>query len=86
MGVYPVNAAVNAVICVPVSKGVHSHEDILTRATEIHESLRRLKDPSFIREMAAGMAKTQSQLAWEQSGRDLHNVEEGFLVVNSTWK
>ena len=86
MGIYPVNAAVNAVICVPVSKGVGPHEDILTCATEIRESLRRLKDPRFIKDMVADMGKSQSQLAWEQSGWDCYNSEEGYLVVNGTWK
>ena len=86
MGVYPVNAAVNALICVPVSKGLHPQQDILTCATEIHESLGRLKDPRFIKGVAADMAKRLSQLAWDKSGRDLYNAEEGCLVVNNTWK
>ena len=86
MGVYPVNAAVNAVICVPVSKGVHPHEDILTCATEIRASLGRLKDPRLIKEIVADVAKTQSQLAWDKSGQDLHSTGEGRLIVNNTWK
>ena len=90
MGIYPVNAVVNAIFWLPtglqVSKGVGPHDDVLTNATEIRKSLGRLKEPMFIKDMAADVVKIQSQVAWDKAGQDLATAKEGFLIVNNVWR
>lgn len=90
MGVYPDRAAVNAIIWLPAHlptlKSVNSHESVLRCATSIRESVNRLKDHGFVGDMAAGVAKLQSQAAWEKKGQDISSAKEGCLIVNNTWK
>ena len=90
MGIYPDNAVVNAIFWLPtrlqVSKGVSLHDGILVCAAEIRNSLGRLKNPAFIKGMAANVAKIQSQVAWDKTGQDLSTGKEGSLIVNNTWK
>ena len=69
-----------------VSKGDDPREGVLACATEIRKSLRRLKNTGFIKDMAADVAKIQSQVAWDKNGQDLTTGKEGFLIVNNTWK
>ena len=86
MGVYPVNAVVNAVIWFPVElrapKGADPRDVIVAHAAEIRNGMGRLKDPKVVRDLAADVAKIQSQVAWDKSGQDMANVDEGSLVVN----
>ena len=88
--IYPINAAVNAVVWLStglqVSKDTGPCDSILASATEIRKSLGRLKDPKFINDMAAGVAKIQSQVAWNKEGQDLRAGREGYLIVNNTLK
>lgn len=90
MGIYPDNAVVNAIIWLPaklqVSKLIDPHDNVLAWATKIRESLGRLKDPGFVKDMAAGVAKMQSQVAWDRKGQDIPTAKEGCLIVNNTWK
>ena len=86
MGIYPVNAVVNAIFWLPtgpkVMRGVDPYDDVLANATEIRKSLDKLKDPVFVGEMAAGVAKIQSQVAWGKSSQDIANPREGYMIVN----
>ena len=90
MGIYPENAALNAIFWVssgiPVSKGADPREGVLAYAIGIRKSLGRLKDPRFVKDMAAGLAKMLSEDAWYNHGRDVLTAEEGCLIVNNTWK
>jgi len=90
MGIYPDNAALNAIIWVPsrvpVSKGVDPHKGVVACAVGIRKSLGRLKDPRFIKGMTAGLAKVLSQDAWHNHGQDILTGDEGCLIVNSLWK
>ena len=90
MGIYPDNAAVNAIIWLPtrlqVPKGVGPRDSVLACTTEIRRSLGRLKDPIFIENMAADVAKIQSQVAWDKDCQDLVTGKEGSLIVNNIWK
>ena len=87
MGVYPLNAVANAFIFlsaeVKLSKGVDPHDDVLVCATEIRKSLEKLKDPKLIKDMAAGVAKVQSRIAWDRGGY-LSDPKKGCLVTNIT--
>ena len=86
MGIYPDNAALNAIIWLSmepqVPKGVDLRDVVLARALKIRKSLGRLKNPRFIKVMAADAAKIQSQVAWDKSGQDLAAAKEGCLMVN----
>ena len=90
MGIYPVNAVLNAVIWLParlqVSKGVDPRDSVLAHATEISKSREKLKDPKTVKDMAADVAKIQSQVAWDKSGQDMANVNEACLVANIFWR
>lgn len=90
MGIYPDNAVVNAIVWlstgIQVSKGIGLHDGILACATEVRKSLGRLRNPGFIKDMAADVAKRQYQVSWDKKGQDLATAKEGFLVVNNTWK
>jgi len=87
MGIYPLNAVVNAVVVLPMGlqlpEGVDAHHDVLACATEIRKSLEKLKDPKLmIKDLVTDFAKIQSQAAWNKSG--LAPPEEGCLTVNIT--
>jgi len=86
MGIYPVNAVVNAIIWLPVrlqvSKVVDPRDSVLAHAAEIHKSREKLKDPKLVKYMAADVAKIQSQVAWDKNGQDMTNVNESSLVAN----
>jgi len=88
MGIYPVNAVVNAIFWLPtgpqVSERVDPYDGVLAYATGIRKSLDELKDPMLVRGMAADLAKIQSQVAWDKGSQDMANPKEGCLVVNIT--
>lgn len=90
MGIYPENAVLNAIFWLPTrlqnSKGVDPRDGVLADATEIRKSLKRLKDPEFVKDMAAGLAKIQSEVSWEKVGQDLPASMEGCMTVNNLWK
>ena len=90
MGIYPANAVVNAIFWLPtnfpVSKVVDPREDILACAVEMRKSLGKLKNPEFIKDMAAGVAETQSQVAWNRKRQDTATAQDGCLIVNNTWR
>ena len=90
MGIYPENAAVNAIVWLSTglqaSKGADIHDDVLACATEIRKSLGKLKDPMVIKDMAADVAKIQSQVAWDKAGQDMPTAKEGSLIVNNIWR
>ena len=67
-------------------KGIDARDSVLACATEIHKSLGRLKNPGFIKDMAAEVTKIQSQTVWEKKGQCLTTAKEGFLIVNNIWK
>jgi len=84
MGIYPVNAAVNATVFLPIglqpSKGLNPHDDVLACAVEIRKSLEKLKDPKSVKDLVTDFAKMQSQTAWDKSGQG--PPKEGCLFVN----
>jgi len=90
MGIYPDNAVVNAIVWLStrlqVSKGDDLHDDVLACAVEIRKSLGKLRDPTFIKDMAADVAKIQSQVAWDKVGQDMPTAKEGSLIVNNIWR
>src|SRR5579872_5224221 len=90
MGMYPENAVVNAIFWLStnfqVPENSSPHESVLAFATEIRKSLGNLKDPEFIEDMAAGVAKMQSQIAWDKKCQDVPSAKEGCLIVNNTWR
>ena len=93
MGIYPLNAALNAIFWVftpigpQVLKGVDPHVGVLACATELRKSLVRLKDPRFIKNMVADLGETLSHLAWANKDiSDRLDSEKNWLVVNNTWK
>lgn len=90
MGIYPDNAAVNAIIWLSIDleapNDLNPHDSVLAWATGIRKSLGRLKDPKFIKDMAADMAKVQAQVAWDVKGQDIPAAKEGCLIVNNLWK
>jgi len=86
MGIYPVNAVVNAIIWLStglqVLKRADPRDSVLADAAEIRKSMDKLKDPKFIRDMAANVARVHSQVAWDKCGQDMANADESCLVVN----
>ena len=91
MGIYPDNAALNALIWVfteiQASKGVDPRDGVLACVTELRKSLARLKDPMFIKDVAAGLGRMLSHVAWAKKGlSEMLTSEENWLVVNNTWK
>jgi len=86
MGIYPDNAAVNGTVSFSIglqrSKEADPRDDVLACATEIRQSLEKLKDPRLIKDIVADSAKIQSQAAWDKSGQSL--VKEGHLITNIT--
>ena len=87
MGIYPLNAAANAIALLPIgplqlSNGADPRNDVLTCATEIRKSLENLKDPRLIEDMAADFAKMRSQAAWNKDTQD--PSKEGCLIMNVT--
>ena len=86
MGIYPHNAAVNALVYLPI--GLHlsrrddPHDDVLTCATEIRKSLENLKDPRLIEVLASELARMQSQSAWNKNSENPQM--EGCLMINTT--
>jgi hypothetical protein len=90
MGIYPENAVLNAIFWLPTqvqnSRAADPLENVLADATEIRKSLTRLKDPEFIKDMAAGLAKLQSEVSWDKMGQDLPAAMEGCMIVNNLWK
>ena len=86
MGIYPVNAALNAIVWLStglqIPKGLKPQDAVLAYTTEIHKLLEKFKNPRSIKEMAADLAKVQSQVAWDKSGQDLASAKEGCLVAN----
>ena len=90
MGIHPVNAVLNAIIWLPVElrapKGAHPCDTIAAHAVELRKGVGKLKDPRLVRDMAAGVAKIQSRVAWDKSGQDMANVNGSCLVANVFWK
>ena len=90
MGIYPDNAVVNAIFWLSIklqdSKRVDLHYDVLACAVEIRKSLGALKEPKFIKDMAAYVAKIQSKVAWDKAGQDMPTAKEGSLIVNNIWR
>ena len=89
MGIYPDNAAANAIVWLSTglqSKGADIYDDVLACAIEIRKSLEKLKDPMFVQDLAAGVAKIQSQVAWDTAGQDMSTAKEGSLIVNNLWR
>ena len=86
MGIYPANAVVNATVFLPIerqlSRGVDLHDDVLACATGIRNSLEKLKDPGFIKDIVTDFAEIESETAWGKSIRS--PPKEGFLIVNIT--
>ena len=87
MGIYPVNAMLNALVFLPVEiqplKGADPRDDILACATEIRKSLGKLKDPGAIGAMALDIAKIQSQAGWDRTSH-IVDWKESALMVNIT--
>lgn len=90
MGIYPLNAVLNAVFWLPAplqdSKAADTRDSILTCATDVRKSLKKLKDPEFIKDMAAGLSKIQSDVSWDKAGQDLPAAMDGCMIVNNHWK
>jgi len=90
MGVYPQNAAVNAIFMLPtlfkVPEELDAHDSVLAWGTEIRKTLGRLKYPEFVDAVAAGVGNALSLIAWYKGGRDLSTAKEGSLIVNNMWK
>jgi len=87
MGIYPVNAVVNAIFWLPTGlsqapKGTDPRDSILADAVEIRKSMDKLKDPKLVRNMAADVASIQSQVAWDKNGQDVASANEGCLIAN----
>ena len=89
MGISPTNA-LNAVVWLSVGlhvpKGLDIRDSVVAHAAEIRKSMDRLGDPRSIKDMVAGLAKIQSQVAWDKNGQDMANVNESCLVVNILWR
>ena len=89
MGIYPTNA-LNAVIWLSmrlqVPKGVDPSESVVAYAAEIRKSMDKLGDPGLIKDMAADVAKIQSQVAWDRTGQDIASTNQGSLVANILWR
>ena len=90
LGIYPVNAVVNAVIWLStrlqVTKGADPRDTVVTHSAEIRRSMDKLKDSKLVRDMAADVAKIHSQVAWDKEGQDMSNANEGCLVANIFWR
>ena len=90
MGIYPVNAVVNAVIWLLMElrapKEADPRDAVVAHAAEIHKSMGKLKDPRLVRAMVADVARIQSQVAWDKDGQDMANANESCLVANVFWK
>ena len=93
MGISPPNAALNAFFWLPtaagpqVSKGIDSRDGVLAWAIEMRKSLARLKDPGFLKDMVADLAKRLSHTAWVKGSlSDLLIEREGLLLVNNVSK
>ena len=93
MGIYPLNAALNAIVLLAmaerlqVSEGVDLRDGVLAWVTEIRKSLARLKDPKLLKDVATDLAKRLSRTAWAKGGlRDVLIAKEGLLGVNNIWK
>ena len=90
MGIYPLNAVVNAVFFLPTRlqdlRATNIRDSILTCVTEIRKSLKDLKNPEFVKDMVAGGAKVESDVAWDKMGQDLQESMEGCMTMNSLWK
>jgi len=90
MGIHQVNAMANAVIW--LSAGIHIPEGVdlrgavLACAAEVRRPLEKLKDPMFVKEMAADLAKVQSQVAWDKTCQDIGSAQEGHLIANVSRK
>ena len=86
MGIYPVNAALNAIVWVSaglqVPKKLDSQDGVLAYATEIHKLAEKLRVPRSIRQVAVELANIQSQVSWDKSGQDLGSAKEGCLIAN----
>jgi len=86
MGIYPSNAAVNAIVWVSrrlqVPEGLDPQDGVFTYATEIHKLAEKFRDPGSIKEMAAELANVQSQVSWDKSGQDMASAKEGCLIAN----
>ena len=84
MGIYPVNAAFNASVCLliglQVSKGLEPRDEVLGHAVEIRKSLEKLKDPKSLKDVVTDFANVQSQTAWGKNGQGA--PKEGCLLVN----
>jgi len=89
LGIYPINAVVNAVIWLSMvlqaPKGADLRDTAVAHAAEIRKSMDKLKDPKLVRDMAADVAKIQSQIAWDKNCQDMANANESCLVVNVIW-
>jgi len=85
MGIYPTNA-VNAVVYLStglqIPNGVDPRDTVVTHAAELRKGMGELKDPRLVRDMAAGLAKIQSQVAWDKNGQDMANMSDDCLIVN----
>jgi len=86
MGIYPPNAAVNAIgllsIGLQLPRGIDPHDDVLSCATEIRKSLEKLKDPRLVEDIVTDFARIQSQSAWNKNSQG--PSKEGCLVMNIT--
>ena len=89
-GIHPVNAMLNALIWFPVElqtpKSADPRDIIVAHAAEIRQGMGKLKDRRLIRDLVAGVAKIQSQVAWDKVGQDLANADESSLVANVIWR
>lgn len=81
---------VNAIIWLPtrvqILNGSDPRDSILAIATGIRASIAKLKNPGFIEDMAAGVAKIQSEVSWAKACQDIATAKEGHLIVNNIWK
>lgn len=90
MGIYPGNAVLNAIFWLPAqiqyTKDLGLRDRILANATKIRESLKKLRNPGYIKDMAASLARIQSEVSWDKMGQDLPSAMEGCMIVNNLWK
>ena len=93
MGIYPFDAVLNGIfwLLAPLGPqlmtGANPRDGILAWVTQFRKSMEMLKNPRFVKDMAAGLAKKLSHVAWTKGGMtDMFSSEENWLVVNNTWK
>jgi len=90
MGVHRVNAMANVVVRlsvgIQVPEGVDLRGVVSAYATEIRKPLEKMRDPMFVRDMVADLAKIQSQVAWDKNGQDIASPKEGCLIANISRK